>query len=112
MGTIVMMRAGWLSDLTDWIKEQIQRVWDAFEAFVMDMVIYALEQGLELVALAFEALPVPSFLTNYSVGSLLANAGPEIGWAVQTFKIGECCAMFAAALAFRISRKILTFGKW
>ena len=46
------------------------------------------------------------------IGGLLAGAGPTVGWFVQTFKISECMAFFAAAAVFRISRKILTLGKW
>lgn len=109
---MIYMQAGWLTDVTNWLKEQIIKFWEAIEAFFNDLVVTALEQMLELVALAFESLPVPQFLTQYSIGNMLGNAGPTVGWAVQTFKIGECMALFAAAYTFKITRKIVTFGKW
>ena len=112
MGTVVMMRAGWLEDLTNWLRGLVQKLWDAIEAFFTDLIVLAIEKLLDLVATAFESLPVPEFITQHSIGSLLAGAGPTVGWLTQTFKISECMAFFAAAAVFRISRKILTFGKW
>ena len=83
-------RAGWLDDLTNWIRGLIEKLWEAIEAFFTDLIVAALEKMLELVALAFESLPVPSFMTQHSIGSLLGNAGPTVGWYVETFKISEC----------------------
>lgn len=105
-------RAGWLDDLTNWIRGLIEKLWEAIEAFFTDLIIAAIEKMLELVALAFESLPVPSFMTQHSIGSLLGNAGPTVGWYVETFKISECLALIAAGAVFKVTRKIVTFGKW
>jgi len=105
-------QAGWLSDLTNWLLGLVQKLWAAIEAFFNDLIITALEKLLELAALAFESLPVPDFMTQYSIGSLLGNAGPTVGWFVETFKIPECMSLLAAGLVFKITRKIVTFGKW
>lgn len=107
-----IMQAGWLTDLTNWFREQLHRLWDAIEAFFADLLILAVEAVLEVVALAFESLPVPEFMTTTSIGDLLGNAGPVVGWFVQTFKISECMSLLAAGAVFRITRKIVTFGKW
>lgn len=109
---MIPMRAGWLEDLTNWFRGLVQKLWEAIEAFFNDLIIFAIEKLLDLVATAFESLPVPEFITQHTIGSLLASAGPTVGWFLQTFKISEGMAFFAAAAVFRISRKILTLGKW
>ncbi|SBV35995.1 conserved hypothetical protein [uncultured Stenotrophomonas sp.] len=106
------MQAGWLGVLTNWLLGLVQKFWAAIEAFFNDLIVTALEKLLELAALAFESLPVPDFMTQHSIGSLLGNAGPTVGWFVETFKIPECMSLLAAGLVFKITRKIVTFGKW
>jgi hypothetical protein len=108
----VPMYAGWMEDITNFIRRQVERVWEALVKFFQDLVIYAIEKMLDLVALAFEQLPVPQFLHDYNLNMLLGNAGSTVGWFVQTFKIGECLAVIALGIIFRITRKILTLGKW
>lgn len=107
-----LMYAGWLGDLTNWLLGLVQKLWAAIEAFFSDLIVMALEKMLELVALAFESLPVPDFMTHYSIGALLGNAGPTVSWLVDVFKIPECMSLLAAGAVFRITRKIVTFGKW
>jgi hypothetical protein len=109
---VIPVQVGWLQDLTNWLRGLVQKLWDAIEQFFTDLIILAIEKVLELIALAFEQLPAPEFMTQHSIGSLLGNAGPAVGWFVQTFKISEAMGFFAVAAVFRISRKILTFGKW
>jgi len=108
----VTMHAGWLQDITDFIRRQVERLWDAIVLFFRDLVMYAIEKMLDLIALAFEKLPVPEFLTQYKLGTLFANAGPTIGFFVNIFKIPECMAVIALGIVFFITRKILTLGKW
>lgn len=108
----VTAQAGWLQDLTDWIRRQVERFWNAIVEFFNDLIILAIKAILELVVMAFERLPVPDFMQQYSIGSLLGNAGSTVGWFVQTFRIGECLAVIALGIAFKITRKILTLGKW
>jgi len=109
---LVPVYAGWMQDITDFIRRQVERVWDAVVKFFQDLVIYAIEKMLDLIALAFEQLPVPEFLQQYNLNMLLGNAGSTVGWFVQTFKIGECLTVIALGITFRITRKILTLGKW
>lgn len=109
---MIVMHVGPLSDLTQWLLGLAQKFWHAIETFFNDLILSAMEKGLELVALTFESLPVPDFIQQHSIGELLGNAGPTVGWFVETFKISDCMGLFAAALTFRITRKIITFGKW
>ncbi|HHA2593156.1 MAG: hypothetical protein ACN6OP_11095 [Pseudomonadales bacterium] len=112
LAAFVTAQAGWLQDLTTWFRKQIERFWDAIVQFFNDLIILAIKAVLELVVMAFERLPVPDFMQQYSIGGLLGNAGSTVGWFVQTFRIGECLAVIALGIAFKITRKILTLGKW
>lgn len=112
MGSFPLLQAGWLSDLTDWIKEAIESVWDAFVEFMGDLVVTAIEGVLSLFVVMINALPVPDFLTAYSLDGLLSQAGGTILWLVGTFRIGECLSIIAAGWAFRLLRKLFTLGQW
>ena len=106
------MQAGWLTDLTTWIAQQLKALWDAFVEFCGDLLIKAGETVCDFFATAVEAIPVPDFLTQYSLDGMLGQAGPVIAWLVGTFRIGECFAILAAGFAFRMLRKLLTLGQW
>lgn len=106
------MQAGWLDDITNWLREQILKVWDAFVRFLGDLLVDAAEACLEVAALAVESLPVPEFLSQYSLNALLGQAGPTIGWLVTTFRIGECLAIIGLGYSFRRLRKLFTLGLW
>ena len=109
---MMMMQAGWLTDLTGWLLQLLQKFWAAIETFFGDLIVTLLESVLQLIVLAFESLPVPDFLTQNSIGSLLSNAGPTVGWFVEVFKIPECMGILATGIVFRLLRKLLTVGQW
>ncbi|MGS1344785.1 phage coat protein [Stenotrophomonas geniculata] len=108
----VTLQAGWLNDLTEYIRRQVERLWNAIVEFFRDLVLYAIEQLPDLAAHALEKLPVPEFMTEYKLGTLFANAGPTIAWFVNIFKIPECMTVVSLGIVFFITRKILTLGKW
>jgi len=106
------LQAGWLGDLTNWIGQMIIALFQALMSLLMDMLIFAVENMLTLWCLAIESIPVPDFLTQYSLDGLLGSAGPTITWLIGTFRIGECLAIIGAGFAFRLLRKLLTLGQW
>jgi len=108
----VTFYVGWLDDLTGFLRRQVDRLWKAIVDFFRDLVLYAIEQVLNLVAHAVEKLPVPEFLDEYKLGTLFANAGPTVAWFVNIFKIPECMTVISLGIVFFITRKILTLGKW
>ena len=114
---------GWLTSATEWLAGKANEYWQAFtgwaadvfrdvRTWVDDIGVTALETMLDLFATVVEKIPVPEVLTTYSLGGLLANAGPDVLWLVGVFRIDECFALFAGALSFRLLRKILTLGQW
>lgn len=102
----------WLNDLTTWLKEQFLALWNGFVEFIQDTLLAALELVLNLFATAVEAIGVPDFLTTYSFDSLLGQAGGTIVWLAGKARLGDCLAVLAAAVAFRLLRKLFTLGQW
>lgn len=102
----------WLTNLTQWLKDQLLALWDAFITFMGDLLVMLVDTICTLFALAFEAIPVPDFLTTYSLNTLFGQAGPTVAWLVGTFRIGEGLLIIAAGFAFRLLRKALTLGQW
>lgn len=109
---LTLMHAGWLGDLGEFLRKQVERLWDAIVLFFKDLVLFAIDQMLQLVSLVVEILPVPQFLEQNSLNAMLGRAGPVIGWFVQTFRVDECFALISVAITFRMMRKVLTLGKW
>lgn len=104
--------AGWFSDLTNWFLKIFKQIWDAFVQFVKDVVLFILDIAMQLVTWIISAIPVPDFLSQYSIGALLGNAGPTVGWVMSEMKIGQAMAIIAAGYAFRLLRKFLTLFQW
>lgn len=101
-----------LQKLTDWLKEQLESLWDAFSDFMSDLFLLWLEHTFQMIVFAFDLLPVPSFLEQESLGSILGAAGPTVGWMVMTFRVGESLSLISAAMTFYIVRRLLTLGIW
>jgi len=103
---------GWLTDLTNWIKEQLLWLWNALVTLLNDFQVKFLDSVCGFFASIIESIPVPDFIANYSIGSLLANAGPEVAWVVTSLRIGEALLLIAAGYGFRLMRKLFTLGQW
>lgn len=103
---------GWLTKLTDWLREQLVALWDAIETFFTDLILGTIERVLEVVAWVVNAIPMPDWLANTSLCNLLSAAGPEVGYFLQTFRIAEGLGLIAAGYVFRLTRKLLTAGQW
>lgn len=102
----------WLEEFTDWLAEQLRALWEAIETFFTDLLVGLVEVVLEVFAVIVELIPVPDFLTTYSLCNLLGLAGPEVGYFLQTFRIGEALGLVASGYGFRLLRKLVTAGQW
>lgn len=101
-----------LKKLTDWLREQIVAIWDAFTEFMGDLFLDWVERSLAIIVWVLDHLPVPDFLQGQSIGSVLGNAGPTVAWMITTFRIGESLTVIGSAMAFYIIRRFLTLGIW
>ena len=103
---------GWLTKLTDWFREQIIAFFTALQAMLEALFMVWLKQSTEVATYIIGALPVPDFLANYSLCTLLSQTGPTVGWLLNTFRIGEGLGLIAAGFSFRLVRKLATLFQW
>lgn len=104
--------SGWLSKLTGWIAYAINAVFTAVIQLLKDLVTFVLAVVLSVVEMAISAIPVPDFIQNYSMGSLLGQTGPVVGFFMTQLNIGPALGLIGAGYAFRLLRKFLTLFQW
>lgn len=103
---------GWLTDTTNWLVRQIQQVFEAVTTFALDMVIHVVETQLSLVLLVANAIPVPDFVTEYAIGSLLSNLSSDLVWVLGKIRLAEALGLLGLGYVARLLRKLLTLGQW
>ena len=71
---------GWLTNLTNWLKEQIVAVWHAFTTFINDTLVAALQTVADAVIYVLNHIPMPDWLAQYSLCALLSDrANGDVG---------------------------------
>lgn len=103
---------GWLNDLQDWLLGVLHSIWSAFVDFIKDMFLAGLEFALQTALWVLNAIPVPDWLTQYSLSTLLGGAGPTVGWLATRLRLSEALGIVAMGVSFRLVRKVLTLGRW
>ena len=101
-----------LEKLTNWLREQLLAIWEAFTQFLSDLFLIWLEQQLNMIVWVFSHIPAPEVLKQQSLGSLLGNAGPSVSWAIGIFQIGPSATVISGAMVFYIVRRLFTLGIW
>lgn len=107
-----LSRVGWLSALTDWLKDTVIRLFSSFVDFMKDWLELQFDIAVTVVTKILQALPPPTFLDQYTLCGILSNAGPTVGWALSKMHIVEGMAVISFGFAFYFVRKILTLGQW
>lgn len=103
---------GWLRDLTEWLLRIVREVWGELMEFFEDAILTVIEAWLAMVIMQWSHIPVPDFLDGYTLCNLLSSAGPTVGWAMTTFRVGEALGLIAAGYVFRLIRKFATLFQW
>jgi hypothetical protein len=94
-------------------------MWEKIKSFASDVLTaigYKLEEfaawliGMifDLIALIFESFPIPQFL-NYQLADFVS---PDISYFLAVTGIHDCIAIIGSSVLFRITRKLLTLGRW
>lgn len=104
--------SGWLSRLTGWIAYAINAVFDALASLLRDLITNIFTNLMQLVLLMIKSIPVPSFLNNYSMNSILGGTGSIIGFFMSELQIGPSLALIGSGYVFRLLRKFLTLFQW
>lgn len=103
---------GWLSRLTGWIAYAFNVLFTAIAQFFKDLVTYALAVVLGVVEMAIAAIPIPDWIMNNSLGSLLGQTGSIVGFFMTQLQIPASLVLIGAGYAFRLLRKFLTLFQW
>lgn len=125
---------GWMSSLTEWIKNQFEELGDSVGNALQDLIdwfgetyteltnffrelahdaLYAtLEALFSVVVQLANSIPVPDFLQQYNLDAILGEGGPWVAFVFGNLGFGSCLAVIAAGWAFRLLRKVVTLGQW
>lgn len=102
----------WLSGLTDWFVVLFQGLWNDGVEFLNDFWIGVVQQILSIIANMIVSIPVPSFISNYSLGQLILSIPPDVLYFVSYLRLSESFALIGAGVSFRLARKVLTLFQW
>lgn len=103
---------GWLSRLTGWFAYAVNATFSAIAKLLHDLVVFLLGAVMAVVSMAIRALPVPDWLGNYNMGSMLGAAGPVAGFFMSHLNVAAALGLIGAAYGFRLLRKFLTLFQW
>lgn len=98
--------------LINWLAELIKTVWQAFIDFLGDIWIDIADTVLSALASVIMSIPVPSFLSGYSIGQIISLMPSEILYFLGMLHMGEGFALISAAVTFRMVRKVITLFQW
>lgn len=88
----------WLKGFKDWLLDGLQYVLLKTFGLFLDGVAYVVE-----------AMPVPEFITEYSLGDLI---DPDILWMLHNSGVSTALLIVSSAIVFRVLRRLLTLGIW
>lgn len=103
---------GFVSKITQWSSGAMTSAGHSIVSLIKDAVVWVISRILDLFALIVSAIPVPDFMSQYSLGNLLSLAGPDVGWFMVILRIPECFVVIGSGYAFRLLRKLLTLFQW
>lgn len=102
----------WLTDLKNWFLDVIKWLWDAWTGFYHDMSVDIIKRVFEAVGEIAKVIPVPQWMSDYSVGRLIGQLDPGLGYFVDRIGLGAGLTLLGLGYAFRVSRKVLTAFQW
>ena len=98
--------------LIAWLGELIKSVWTAFSDFLSEIWIDIADIVLQALAAVIVSIPVPSFLSSYSIGQIIGYMPSEILYFVGLLHMSEGFALISGGVAFRMVRKLITLFQW
>lgn len=101
-----------ITDFAKWLFDLVKGFIEACVDFLKDLFIWALDGVLGAIGAIIAAIPVPDFLTQYSLGVLFNQMHPVLAFFGSQLHIAQGLGIVAAGFAFRMTRKVLTFFQW
>jgi hypothetical protein len=102
----------WLTDFKNWLIGIIKKLWDAISGFYHDMALKLVKGFLDAVAELVKHIPVPQWMSDYSLGHLFSMLSPQLGYFVDRIGLGQGLTLIGLGYAFRILRKLMTALQW
>jgi len=115
MQAIISTIASWLGAIVAWVArlfEWFAGLFKDFMAFITDLPLKILQGFLDGVLYLLAKIPVPDFLTQYSMQTLFSHLPETVTYFVTLFGIPQALAILGLGVAFRLTRKALTLGQW
>lgn len=103
---------GWLSQISCWFANTYHIFFSGIVNFAIDLVTYVFHGVFSVVSAAINSIPVPSWVSQYSLGSLLSQTGPVIGFFITQFQVGTALAVIGLGYGVRLLRKFVTLFQW
>ena len=97
----------WIED----IENYLNCLWAAFMAFMDDLPVKVVRSLVEGLIDLFALIPVPAELSR-GMADLWANLDPGIIYFLSQSGIPPALALLAIGATFRVTRKIITLGRW
>lgn len=104
--------SGWLSKLTWWFSYALNTFFRALVGLLKDLVTYVLSAILSLVVMAVNAIGVPSWLKDYSLGNTLGQTGAVTLFFMSQLQVPIALGLIGGGYTFRLVRKALTLFQW
>ena len=93
------------------ILEYLGCLWDAFVAFLYDISVWVFRGIVEAFASIADLLSVPEALTS-GLSSVYSALDPGLLYFLNVSSVPAALAIIGAGVVFRITRKLVTLGKW
>ena len=101
-----------MSDFVNWLLGLVKSLFLALWDLIADVFIAVFGWLLDIVAYIINHIPVPDFLSAYSIQILFQPIHPTILYFAQFFNFPMCFGLISAGVAFRLTRKFLTLFQW
>lgn len=101
-----------MSEFAKWLLSLVKALLEPIWNWITDLFISLAEMVLTAFAAIIKAIPAPSFLSSNGLGAAFAQIPSEVWYFASHFKFGPCLAVLGAAVAFRLTRKLVTLGQW
>lgn len=102
----------WLTDLKNWFIDIIKQLWTAISDFYHDISLKLVRAFLDVIAELAKQIPIPQWMSDYSLGHLFAMLSPQLGYFVDSLGLGQGLALIGLGYAFRVARKLATALQW
>jgi len=103
----------WFNDLTTWLVQLVQSFFSALGDFLHDLILWPVIQIFAAIAAAFNALPLPSFMTGgVTFGGLFSGLPTYALFFIGQMHFDQAFAIVGAGVTFRLIRKAVTLGQW